>query len=99
VGIGSAITMKWCSGDVSVDLYVCLFRSEFLNLRSLSAMRDAPLDETSPMPVALRIDARLALRPSLTSGLPTQVLTLSAVNRIGTHLAAHAMLRLLRGYG
>src|SRR5262245_30212507 len=90
VGIGSAITMKTRSADVSVDLPVCLFRSEFLNLRSLSAPRHARLYERSPMPIQLHIDARLALP----LGLPTRV----AVNRIGTHLAAHAMLRVHRRY-
>jgi hypothetical protein len=43
------------------------------------------------MPIALQFDAALA---SLMT-LPTRV----AVNRIGTHLAARAMLRLRRRYG
>jgi len=43
------------------------------------------------MPMTRGFDARLALL----SGIPTRC----AVNRIGTHLAACAMLRLLRGHG
>jgi hypothetical protein len=70
---------------------VCLFRREFLNLRSFTITRHGALDETSPMPIALRFDAALASR----ARLPTP----RAINRIGTLLAAHAMLRLLRRYG
>jgi hypothetical protein len=43
------------------------------------------------MPIVLRFDACLALSETLPMS--------HAVNRIGTHLAAHAMLRLLRRYG